>query len=174
MSFSLSQATIPVITQMLTSLRHVVDCASAHCTENKIDPHALLTARLFPNMWTFTKQVQAASTWGCNMAGRLAQVDVPQFADDEKSFDELKARLDRSLAFIGSVDTAAIDASVDRVITFTAGPNTRKLRGKDYLLHQSYPHFFFHCTTAYDILRTNGVNLAKRDYMGLPPGLIND
>jgi hypothetical protein len=174
MSFSLSQACVPVITQMLTSLRHVVDSASTHCSEHKIDPAALLSARLFPNMWTFTKQVQAASTWGCNMAGRLANVDVPHFADDEKSFDDLKARLDRALAFIQSVDSAAIDASVERVITFTAGPNTRKLKGKDYLLHQSYPHFFFHCTTAYDILRTNGVQLAKRDFMGIPPGLITD
>lgn len=174
MSFALSDACVPVISQMLTSLRHVVERAQQHCEENKIDPNALLSARLFPNMWSFTKQVQAASTWGCNMAGRLANVDVPKFADDETTFEALKARLDKALAFINSVDNATIDASVDRVITFTAGPNTRKLKGKDYLLHQSYPHFFFHCTTAYDILRTNGVQLAKRDFMGLLPGLTND
>ncbi len=171
MSFSLSDASIPVLTQMLSALHNVILKSSAHCAERKLDPTALLQDRLFPNMWTFTRQVNAATMWAANIAARLSGVEPPKLPEGD-SFDDLKARVEAALAFVKSVDTAAIDKSAETVITFAAGPNTRKMKGKDYLLHQSLPNFYFHCATAYNLMRTNGVELSKRDFMGVPPGII--
>ena len=145
---------------------------SAFCAEKKCDPQALLTARFAPDMYDFAKQVRVASTWGVWIAGRLAGVEPLKFADDEKSFDELKARVARAIEFAKSMDKAAIDAAADKVISFQAGPNVRKFKGKDFLMHFALPHFFFHCTTAYDLIRHAGVPLAKRDFMGPVQGMI--
>lgn len=169
MSLSLSQATTPVILQMLGSLSNLCDKGAAHCAEKKIDPTALLTARLYPNMFMFQKQIQVATDWARNTVGRLAGVEIPKIVDDEKSFEELKARIDTAIAFVKSVDFAAIDAASDKEISWMAGPNKRAMQGADFALHQALPQFFFHCTTAYAILRHNGVELAKRDFMGDVP-----
>jgi uncharacterized protein len=147
----------------------LIDKAAAHCADKKIDPAALLTARLYPNMYMFQKQVQVACDWARNTAGRLAGVDVPKMADDEKSFDDLKGRIVRSVEFLNSVDAATVEAGADRDVRWAAGPNTREMNGADFVLHQALPQFFFHVTTAYDILRHNGVELAKRDFMGQVP-----
>ena len=130
---------------------------------------ALLTARLYPSMYMFQKQVQVATDWARNTAGRLAGVDVPKLADDEASFEDLKARIATAIAFVKSIDPAAIDAAADREISWKAGPNMRAMQGADFALHQALPQFFFHTTTAYAILRHNGVELAKRDFMGDVP-----
>jgi hypothetical protein len=169
MSFSLYQASVPVFDQMLTGLAGVLDKASAYVQEKKIDASALLNDRLFTNMYTLTRQVQVAADWAKNTSARLAGVEPPQFADDEKSFEELKVRISKTLDFVKSLDRAAIDAAADREITFPAGPSKRKMAGADLLLHVTLPHFFFHVTTAYDILRTNGLDLTKRDFMGPVP-----
>ena len=129
----------------------------------------MLTARLYPNMYMFKKQVQVACDWARNTAGRLAGVDALKIVDDENTFDDLKARIARSIEFVNSVDTAAIDSGADRDVRWAAGQNTREMNGADFVLHQALPQFFFHVTTAYDILRHNGVELAKRDFMGQVP-----
>jgi uncharacterized protein len=169
MAFSLYQASVPVFTQMLTGLSGVLDKAAAYVQERKIDQAALLNDRLFSNMYTLCRQVQVASDWAKNTSARLAGVEPPQFADDEKSFEELKGRVGRTLDFLKGLDRAAIDAAAEKDIVFPAGPSKRKMAGADFLLHQTMPHFFFHVTTAYDILRTNGIDLTKRDYMGPVP-----
>jgi uncharacterized protein len=169
MPVSLYNASVPVMLQMLGGLSGVVDKAAAYCTDKKIDPSTLLTARLYPNMFMFQKQVQVASDWACNTAGRLAGVEIPKLPDDERTFEDLKGRIARSIDFLKSVNAAAIDSGAERDVRWTAGPNTREMKGADFLFHQALPQFFFHVTTAYDILRHNGVELAKRDYMGEIP-----
>ena len=169
MAFSLYQASVPVFTQILTGLSGVLDKAAAYVQEKKIDPAALLNDRLFSNMFPLVRQVQVAADWAKNCSARLAGVEPPQFANDEKSFEDLKARIAKTLDFVKGLDAAAIDAAVEKEIVFPAGAEKRQMAGADFLLHQTLPHFFFHVTTAYDILRTNGIDLVKRDFMGPVP-----
>ncbi len=172
MSLSLSEASIPVVAQMLSGLAGVIDKAAAFTAERKTAPRALIDARFAPDMYAFGKQVQVASMWGCFIAGKLAGVEAPKFVDADRSFDELKALVAQAVAFANSVDKAAIDANAQAIVSFQAGPNLRKFKGKDFLLHFALPHFFFHCTTAYDLIRHSGVTLAKRDFMGVVPNEI--
>ena len=172
MSISLHQLSVPVIVQMLSGLSGVIDKAAAFVAEKKVDPQALLTARFAPDMYDFAKQVRVSSTWGVWIAARLAGVEPPKFADDEKTFEELKTRVAKAIEFAKAQDVAAIDAAADKVIAFPAGPNIRKFKGRDFLMHFALPHFFFHCTTAYDLIRHSGVPLAKRDFMGPVQGII--
>lgn len=169
MAFSLYQASVPVFTQMLSGLAGVLEKTSAYVREKKIEPAALLNDRLFSNMYPLIRQVQVASDWARNTSARLAGVEAPQFASDEKSFEDLVARIAKTLDFIKGLDAAAIDASAEKDIVFPAGTAKRQMAGADFLLHQTLPHFFFHVTTAYDILRTNGIDLTKRDFMGPVP-----
>ncbi len=172
MSISLHELSIPVVVQQLSGLSSVIDKAAAYVAEKKVDPQALLTARFAPDMYDFAKQVRVASTWGVWIAGRLAGVEPPKFADDEKSFDELKARVAGAIEFAKTRDAAAVNAAAEKVISFQAGPNVRRFKGKDFLMHFALPHFFFHCATAYDLIRHSGVPLAKRDFMGPVQGMI--
>lgn len=169
MSLPLYQASISVMLQMLGSLSGLCDKASAHCAEKKIDPNALLTARLFPNMYAFQKQVQVATDWARNTAAMLAGVEAPKPANDEKTFDDLRARIAATVAFVNSIDPAQINAAEGREITWSTSANTRVMAGEDFALHQALPQFFFHVTSAYAILRHNGVELVKRDFMGDVP-----
>ncbi len=170
MSISLYGSSVPVMLQMLGALSGVIDKAAAYCVEKKVEPSALLTARLYPNMFMFRKPVQVATDWAQNTAGRLADIEIPKMNDDEETF-ELKARISRTIAFLRSVDPSAVDTGADRDVRWTAGQNTREMNDADFLFHQALPQFFFHVTTAYDILRHNGVELAKRDFMGEVPRL---
>ena len=172
MSFTLFDASIPVITQHLTGLAGVIDKAAAFTAEHNADPRALIDARFAPDMYAFGKQVQVASMWGAMIAAKLSGADMIEFAGDEKTFEELKARVLKAIDFARSVDRKAIDANADAVVSIQAGPNVRKYKGKDFLLHFALPHFFFHCTTAYDLIRHSGVPLAKRDFMGPVQGVI--
>jgi uncharacterized protein len=166
MSFSMYAASIPAFTSTLGALAKILDKAAAHCEAKKIDPAALLTMRLYPDMFTFTKQVQLACDFAKNTAGRLTG-EPPKFPDDEKSFDELKARIGKTLDYLKGFKAADIDATTDKDVTFPIGPQqTMTLKGAQFLVNMALPNFYFHATTAYDILRHAGVELGKRDFLG--------
>jgi hypothetical protein len=166
MTFSMYSASAPVFKQILNSLSAIVDKAEAHATEKKIDPAALLQARLFPDMFPFIRQVQIAADFAKGSAARLGGVEVPKYEDDEVSFADLKARIAKTVAFIDSVPQDGIEASAQRDITTGSGEKTKQWKGQVYLMHYALPHFYFHATTAYDILRHNGVDIGKKDFIG--------
>lgn len=166
MTFSMYSASAPVFKQILNSLSAIVDKADAHASAKKIDPAALLQARLFPDMFPFIRQVQIAADFAKGSAARLGGVEVPKYEDDEVTFADLKARLAKTIAFIDSVPQDGIEASAQRDITTGSGEKTKQWKGQVYLLHYALPHFFFHATTAYDILRHNGVDIGKKDFIG--------
>ena len=163
------EASVPVFSQLLGGTSGILDKMSAHCTERKIDPSILLSARLFPNMYTFGRQVQVASDWANRACAWLGDVEPLTLTNEEASVDELKARIAKVIAFINGIDRAAINAGALREISWKAGMTTRRMMGQDFLLHQALPQFYFHQTAAYSILRHNGVELAKRDFMGAVP-----
>ncbi len=166
MTFSMYSASAPVFKQILNSLSVIVDKAEMHATEKKIEPAALLQARLFPDMFPFIRQVQIAADFAKGSAARLGGVEVPKYEDDEVTFADLKARIAKTVAFIDSVPQDGIEASAQRDITTGTGEKTKQWKGQVYLLHYALPHFFFHATTAYDILRHNGVDIGKKDFIG--------
>ncbi|MBC7500285.1 MAG: DUF1993 domain-containing protein [Herminiimonas sp.] len=166
MSLSMYAASVPVFIQMLDSLSAVLDKAEAHATARKIEPAALLQARLFPDMLAFTRQIQIASDFAKGASARLAGVEVPKYEDTEVSFGDLKARIAKATAFISALPQAQIDGSEERDISTSAGPNSKTFKGQQYLVHYALPQFFFHVTTAYAILRHNGVEVGKKDFMG--------
>ncbi len=167
MTNTIYSTSVPVFTQLLGGLKAVLKKAEAHATEKKIDPNALLQARLFPDMFTLLRQVQVASDFAKSVSARLAGVEVPKMADDEQTFAHLEARIDTVLAFIHSLDVAAFNGAATREIITQAGtPKEKRFTGQSYLLNYGLPHFFFHVTTAYDVLRHNGVPLSKGDYIG--------
>ncbi len=167
MSLSLHAASVPVFTQSLGGLADVLAKAQAHATERKIEPDALLHARLFPDMFPLLRQVQIACDFAKGVSARLANAEVPAWEDTERSFEDLQARIARTLAFIQSLDAAAFDGAATRSIVLRPGtPKERSLTGQAYLLAYGLPQFFFHVTTAYALLRHSGVEIGKRDYMG--------
>jgi uncharacterized protein len=169
MTISMYQASVPIFVQFLSSLSAVLDKAAAHAEAKKLDPAILLNTRLFPDMFPLVRQVRAATDHAANAGGRLAGVDLPKFANDEASIAELKARIAQTIDFLKALTPAQIDGSEDKEIkiTFPSGA-TREFTGQSFLLNQTLPNFYFHCTTAYDILRQCGVELGKRDFMGTP------
>ena len=171
MSALLYQATVPVFVQILGALDAIVDKAAAHAAERKIDPAVLLGSRLRPDMLPFVRQTQIVCDNAKNMTGRLAGGEVPRFEDNEASFDDIKARIKKTLDYIASVDAAAIEAGADREIVCPIGPNKMKMKGADYIFHFALPNFYFHFTTAYGILRHNGVEIGKRDFLGAVQGV---
>jgi len=166
MTFSMYSASAPVFKQILTSLSAIIDKAEAHATAKKIEPAALLQARLYPDMFPFIRQVQIACDFAKGAAARLGGVDVPKYEDTETSFADLQARIAKTLAFIESVPQDGIEASAGRDITTGSGEKMKQWKGQTYLVHYTLPHFFFHATTAYDILRHNGVEVGKKDFVG--------
>jgi hypothetical protein len=166
MTISMYAASVPVFKQFLGSLSDILDKAEAYATARKIDPNALLQARLFPDMLPLTRQIMIASDFAKGACARLAAVDVPKYEDTEQSFPELKTRIAKTLAFIGTLKPAQIDGSEERDITTSAGPNSKTFKGQAYLTNYALPQFFFHTTTAYAILRHNGVEIGKKDFIG--------
>lgn len=166
MTLSMYQASVPVFVQGLTGLGGVIDKAAAHAAERKIDPAALLQARLFPDMFPFTRQVQIATDFAKGGAARLAGVEFPACEDSETSFEELKARVDKTIAFLRTLEAGAVDGSEERDITLVRRGETSIVKGQAYLLEQAMPNFYFHLTTAYAILRHNGVEVGKRNFLG--------
>lgn len=167
MSLTMYTASVPVFQQMLGGLNDILAKAQAHVVETKIEPSALLQARLFPDMFTFVRQVQVACDFAKSVSARLAGADVPAYEDTEQTFDELRARVEKTLAFVASLDAARFERSAQREIVLRPGtPKERKLDGQAYLLHYGLPQFLFHVTTAYALLRHNGIDIGKRDFMG--------
>ena len=160
-------SSIPVFTQILGGLSAVLAKAEAHANDKKIDPNALLQARLSPDMFPLLRQVQVASDFAKSVSARLAGVEVPKTPDTENTFAELQARITAVLAFVSGLNPADFDQAASREIITQAGtPKEKRFTGQSYLLHYGLPHFFFHTTTAYAILRHNGVEIGKKDFIG--------
>lgn len=166
MTISMYTASAPVFKQLLGSLSAVLAKAETHANAKKIDPAALTEARLFPDMFPLRRQVLIAADFAKGACARLAGVEVPKYEDNEQSFAELQARIAKTLAFIDTLSAAQIDGSEERDISFTVAGQPREFKGQTYLLHYALPNFYFHLTTAYAILRHNGVELGKRDFIG--------
>jgi len=167
MTISMYATSIPLFRQMLNSLNDILAKAEAHASEKKIEPDTLLQARLFPDMFPLVRQVQIAADFAKSVPARLAGVEVPAYEDAEQSFADLHARIAKTLSFLDGLTPAQIDGSETREIVLRPGtPKEKKFIGQSYLLHYGLPQFFFHVTTAYAILRHNGIELGKRDFMG--------
>lgn len=167
MTISLYAASIPVFKQILNSMNDVLSKAEEHAAAKNIDPNALLQARLFPDMFPLIRQVQIASDFARGVSARLAGADVPKFDDTEQTFADLHELIAKTLAFVDAFTPVQIDGNEDRVIVTRPGtPKEKKFTGQSYLLGYGLPQFFFHATTAYALLRHNGVEVGKRDFMG--------
>lgn len=166
MSISMYRASVPGFLQTLNALSMILDKVEAHCTLRKIDPAALLQARLYPDMFPLVKQVQLAGDFAKNAVARLSGVDLPRFQDHEKTIPELKERIVRTIDAIKLVTPAQVDGTEDKDVTFPVGGTPLTLKGEAYLINFAIPNFYFHATTAYDILRMQGAPFGKRDYLG--------
>ena len=166
MSLSMYQASVPVLLHSLSAFEAILDKAAAHAEARKIDESVFIQARLAPDMFAFARQVQVATDMAKGGVARLAGLESPRMEDNETTFAELKARLQKTQDFIRTVEASQIDGSEDRDITLQAGPNTLNFKGQPYLLNFVLPNVFFHLTAAYAILRHNGVELSKRDFLG--------
>ena len=170
MSFSISQASLPVFEIGLNALSAVLEKAEAHAATKGIDSAVLLNSRLYPDMFALVSQVQVATDQAKNGSARLAGVEPPRYEDNETKMDQLRARLAKTVAYLKTLDPRRIDASADREITFPLGPkNAGQMKGHDYLNHFVLPNFYFHITAAYAILRHCGVDIGKRDFLGAIP-----
>jgi uncharacterized protein len=170
MAFSMSQASLPAFEIGFNALSAILDKAGQFAAAKKIDPSVLLNTRLAPDMFPLTRQVQVATDLAKNGAARLAGVEPPRYEDKEATIGELKARLDKTVAFIKTLDSKQIDAAADRQITSPLGPtNKGQMKGDDYLNHFVLPNVYFHLTAAYAILRHCGVEIGKQDFLGAIP-----
>ena len=166
MALSMYQASVPVFVKTLGNLAAILDKAAGYAAAKKVDQSVLLGYRLAPDMLNLARQVQIATDHAKGAPARLAGMEPPSFEDTDAGFAELKARIDKAIAFLGTLKPAQVDGSEEREITLKIGANTRTYKGQPYLLHHALPNFFFHVTTAYDILRHCGVELGKKDYIG--------
>ena len=168
MIISMYQASVPRFVNILTNLCAILDKAQAHVEARKIDPTALTAYRLFPDMLPMTRQVQIACDSAKGAVARLAGVDIPKHEDTEQTFAELKARIAKTIEFVQSIKPAQLDGTEDKDITLTVGGKDTTFKGMQFLLGRALPNFYFHATTTYNILRHNGVEIGKRDYLGNP------
>jgi len=159
---------VPVFKQLLTALKAILTQANAHAVANSIEPDAFLQARLYPNMFPLTKQVQIATDFARGISARLSGVDVPIYEDKETSYADLDGLLAQTIEFLDSVNSAKFEGSETHEIVLRPGtPKEKKLSGQAYLANYGLPQFLFHVTTAYAILRHNGLTIGKRDFMGV-------
>jgi hypothetical protein len=168
MNISMYQASAPRFANSLKNLSTILDKAQAHCEAKKYDAAALASYRLFPDMFPLSRQVQSACDAAKGAVARLAGVEIPKHEDTEKTFAELKERIAKTIAFIESIKPAQIDGSEDKQVTIKRASGDVTWTGMQYLCGQALPNFYFHVTTAYNILRHNGVEIGKRDYIGQP------
>lgn len=166
MSLSMYQASIPPFVRMLGNLSAILHKAEAYAAERKIEPDVLLNARLAPDMYPLVRQVQIATDGVKGCAARLAGLEVPSYADTESSFAEVQARIGKTQAFLQSVTAAQVDGSESRPVTLKFPGAELHFSGQDYLLNFVLPNFYFHLTTAYAILRHNGLDIGKMDFLG--------
>lgn len=170
MAFTMSQASLPVFELGLDALTAVLDKGAAHMAAKKADVSVMLGWRLAPDMFALTRQVLIVCDQAKNGMARLAGVEPPKFEDTETTLDEVKARIAKTLAFIRTLDRAAIDGASEREITFPlGGTNKGRMKGADYLNHFVLPNFYFHLATAYAIVRSCGADVGKRDFLGAIP-----
>ena len=162
------QTSVPRLANMLRNLSGILEKAQAHAEARKIDPAVLINFRLYPDMLPMKRQVQIACDSAKSVVARLAGVEVPKHEDTEETFADLKARIAKTIDFIQTFKPAQIDGTEERAIHFKLGQREVDYKGMQYLLGHSLPNFYFHITTAYDILRHNGVEIGKRDYLGTP------
>jgi len=166
MTLSMYQASVPLMTRMLTNLKNILQKATEHAKAKKIDESALLNARLFPDMFVFTRQVRLACDFARGTGARLAGLEPPAYEDNEQSLAELVARIERSIEYLGTLKAQQIDGSETREIVRPIRGEPKKFTGINYLLQFALPNFFFHVSTAYAILRHSGVEIGKTDYIG--------
>ena len=166
MPFGMYEASVPAFLNMLKNLSAILDKAEAFAARHKIEPEVLLNWRLAPDMFALTRQVQIAADFAKGTTARLAGREVPKYADEEKSFAELKARIAKTVKFVEGFAPKDIDGSEARDISLTVGGQDMHFKGKPYLVHFALPNFYFHATTAYDILRACGLDVGKRDFLG--------
>ncbi len=165
---SIYDATVPAFAQMLTALSGLISKAEAHCKAKNIQPEVLLSARLYPDMLPFSRQIQLACDFAAKSSARLAQVEVPTTPDTEKSFEELRQRLAKTVDYLKTFKPAQFEGAEVKDITFPAGPNTNlTLKGQQFVNRYALPNFFFHTSIAHGILRHNGVEIGKRDFLGV-------
>ena len=168
MAISMYHASVPVFLQLLGGLKGVLDTAQKHAAEQKWDEATVLNLRLYPDMFTLARQVRQASEHAFG-AGRAAGVEVPQLPPIDNSFAEMQSRIDKTVDFLKGLRPNQLDGKEDSQVTITQGGQQRNFRAQVYLYHLAMPNFYFHVTTAYDILRSLGINLGKRDFMGAMP-----
>ena len=159
-------STIPYLAHNLKALSAILKKAEAHCEAKKIDPNAFLTARLFPDMLPFIRQVLIACDFAKGCSARLAGIPVPSYPDEEKTFAELQARIAKTLDFIGGIKKEQLADAATRTVTVKIAGKDTDLAGAAYFSGVVLPNFYFHLTTAYNILRHNGVELGKGDFLG--------
>ena len=166
MSLTMYQASVPPLLQILQSLLVVLDKAAAHCEARKIAPEVILQGRLYPDMFPMVRQVQIATDQAKGAVARLSGTPVPSYEDNETNFEMLKERLNKTITFVKSFSAAQIDGSEAREVILKIRGVETKFVGQEYLLNFVFPNFYFHATTAYAILRSNGVELGKMDFLG--------
>lgn len=166
MPLSMHDLAIPMYVRILEALKGVLDKAAAHAKASGYDEAVLLEARLYPDMWPVRQQVAACSSFAVRGVARLAGVPVPQLSEALATFPDLQKRIDETLAFVRGADRAAVDAGPERALTVPWGNEQKAMTGLAYYQALALPNFFFHATTAYDILRHNGVPLSKVDFTG--------
>jgi hypothetical protein len=165
-TISMYDASVPVFSARLTALSNILKIAEQNALDRKIDPQVFLTARLAPDMLTLTKQVQIATDHAKGAPSRLAKREVPKYEDNEASFADLQARIAKTIDHLLTFSASDFDGSDDRVIELKLGQSQISTAGMQYLLNIAMPNFYFHVTTAYDILRHNGVPLGKSTFLG--------
>jgi len=171
MPLSMSALTVPVFVRMLTNLSALLDKGVAFAEAKKIEPGVLLASRLAPDMFPLSRQIQLSTDFAKGTVARLAGMEPPPMPDTETTVAELKERIAKTIAFVKSVDASAIDAGETRDVTITMRTGAMTFKGTPYMLHFAMPNFYFHVSAAYAILRENGVDVGKRDFMGQPDSI---
>lgn len=166
MKISMYHASVPVFVRMLENLAAILEKAAAHAEARKIDPAVLVQSRLFPDMFPLSKQVQIASDAAKGGAARLAGIEPPSFEDNETSFPELVARIRKTIDFLRTLKPEQFEGSEDRTVTWKTRAGEKSMQGMPYLLNHVQPNLYFHVTTTYAILRHNGVEIGKGDFLG--------
>jgi len=165
-TISMYEASVPVFVRMLGNLRAILEKGAAHAEAKKFDPAVLINGRLAPDMFALARQVQIASDMAKGCGARLAGVEPPKYDDTEATIPELLARIDKTLAFLKTLKPGQIDGSEEKTISLQLRTGPREFKGLGYLLFFVMPNFYFHCATAYNILRHNGVEIGKPDFLG--------
>lgn len=166
MTISMYQVSIPRFVHMLGNLASILDKAQAYAEAKKIDPATLPASRLFPDMLPLTSQVRIACDTAKRAAAMLADVENPAYEDNETTIPQLRSRIERTIAFLETIEPSRIDGTEGKEIVVKVGGKDTPYKGMQFLLARAIPNFYFHVTTAYDILRHNGVEIGKKDYLG--------